>query len=399
MDFSINDPFSIEMWIKTTINTAELVSNVINDSPATGFITGIIGGNPYFYMGSNYPISHVYVTATTNCNDNNWHHLAFTYNGTTLASGVSIYIDGVLQTVSISSNNLSGNATSGAPYNIGSRNNLNYFYSGLFDEVRIWKKALCVTEINARKNCQLVGNEPLLVAYYNFNLGVAGGTNTITNLPDISSTGNTGTLTGFALSGATSNWVASTTSISGTCSYNYVAIAGNTTICNGSTTTLTASGATTYSWYFGSTLPSVVLSPSTTYTLNTTSASNCSGNTIVTVNVNPNPIVVITSLSGSICSGQSINLMASGANTYLWNTSAATNTIVVSPTVSSTYSVTGTNSLTGCSNVSSMLVTVEICTGITINQTNAEELIFFPNPSNGNVTLKAAIDLDVSRVC
>jgi len=79
---------------------------------------------------------------------------------------------------------------------------------GRLDEVRIWSKALSQEEIEDRRYCELSGNETDLFAYYNFNQGIANGTNTsITTLVDQSGNGNDGTLTNFALSDRNSNWV------------------------------------------------------------------------------------------------------------------------------------------------------------------------------------------------
>ena len=66
-------------------------------------------------------------------------------------------------------------------------------------------------------NSELVGDETGLVAYYNFNHGLAGGTNTgITTLEDLTANNFDGTLNGpFALTGTSSNWVSSTVDISG----------------------------------------------------------------------------------------------------------------------------------------------------------------------------------------
>jgi hypothetical protein len=63
-------------------------------------------------------------------------------------------------------------------------------------------------EIQSSMNTELAGNEPGLVAYYNFNQGTAGGTNTaITSLFDKTVNGYDGTLNNFTLTGVTSNWV------------------------------------------------------------------------------------------------------------------------------------------------------------------------------------------------
>jgi hypothetical protein len=57
-------------------------------------------------------------------------------------------------------------------------------------------------------NTQLAGNEANLAAYYNFNQGVANGTNTgLTTLNGSTTPPYNGTLYNFALTGTTSNWV------------------------------------------------------------------------------------------------------------------------------------------------------------------------------------------------
>jgi hypothetical protein len=58
----------------------------------------------------------------------------------------------------------------------------------------------------------------------------------------------------------------------------------------------------------------------------------------------------------TICDGQSITLKASGGGTYLWSTSATTDTIVVNPSSSTTYSVT-VDSV--CSSTSSVSVSIK----------------------------------------
>lgn len=51
----------------------------------------------------------------------------------------------------------------------------------------------------------------------------------------------------------------------------------------------------------------------------------------------------ITTAGATICSGQSATLTASGVSSYSWSTGATTNTIVVSPTSTTSYTVTGSN--------------------------------------------------------
>jgi uncharacterized protein YodC (DUF2158 family) len=86
-----------------------------------------------------------------------------------------------------------------------------------------------------------------------------------------------------------------TNTVSGVLTVNQptVAISGITTICSGSSTTLTASGANTYLWSNGlGTSTSINVSPtnSTTYTVTGTDSNNCTNTANINITVNPKPI-------------------------------------------------------------------------------------------------------------
>ncbi len=133
---------------------------------------------------------------------NQWTHIAGVWDG----SELRIYIDGTLQdtTTGVTGGSFVNNNN---PIFIG-RNNINENFDGDIDEVRIWTTARTQSEIDNNKSVELSGNETGLLAYYNFNQGVAGGNNTgETTLNDISVNGYNGTLFNFNLTGATSNWV------------------------------------------------------------------------------------------------------------------------------------------------------------------------------------------------
>lgn len=94
-----------------------------------------------------------------------------------------------------------------------------------------------------------------------------------------------------------------------------ISVTGNTTICNGASTTLTASGGSTYTWSPATGLnttsgESVNASPTatTTYTVSSTSTNGCTGTINITVNVVTGTGIVI-GLTGPQCAGDS-NLVA-----------------------------------------------------------------------------------------
>lgn len=128
------------------------------------------------------------------------------------------------------------------------------------------------------------------------------------------------------------------------------------TICAGQTTTLTAAGASTYSWSTGASGTSLTQSPANTtnYTVTGTSTAGCVKTATATVTVKATPTVSVN--TPSICTGSSAVLTASGATTYSWSTSATTASISVSPANTATYTVTGTTN--GCTQAKTATVTV-----------------------------------------
>lgn len=138
-------------------------------------------------------------------------------------------------------------------------------------------------------------------------------------------------------------------------------------ICPGGAITLTATGATSYTWspatgLSGVSGASVTASPSVTtvYTV-TGSQSGCNGTATSTVTINPLPTVTIN--SGTICLGQqAATLTANGASTYAWSpgtglSATSGTTVTATPGATTIYTVTGT-ATNGCVNTGTTTVTV-----------------------------------------
>lgn len=136
------------------------------------------------------------------------------------------------------------------------------------------------------------------------------------------------------------------------------------TLCSGTSTVLSASGATSYSWSTGATTQTISASPgaTTVYTVTGTN-SGCSSTNTGTVVINTNPTLTVN--SPTTCSGVATTLSASGATSYSWSTGATTQSISVSPVSNTVYTVTGTTS--GCSGTSTSTVTINSALVVTIN--------------------------------
>jgi hypothetical protein len=197
----ITTAITLEAWVYATKNSG--IQNVISkssSSPNNGYIfprtdNGWTNTIIYFHIAGGWrTLSAVYPSL------NAWHHLAATYDGAT----IRLYIDGIQAASQAQSGSIT---TNGNAVVLGNQTGTSEFFGGTMDEVRIWNVARTQAQIQSSMNIQLdPTTQTGLVSYYSFNHGIPSSTNTgMTSLVDLKSENN-GTLTNFALTGATSNY-------------------------------------------------------------------------------------------------------------------------------------------------------------------------------------------------
>ena len=120
----------------------------------------------------------------------------------------------------------------------------------------------------------------------------------------------------------------------------------NITILSGESTTLIASGATSYEWSNGNIGSEIVVSPKTTTTYEVIGTKDeCEAKDTVTVTVvKSEKLGVSAGANQSICKRSWATLTATGAASYLWSTGERTASIDVQPLETTDYSVIGYDS-------------------------------------------------------
>lgn len=170
--------------------------------------------------------------------------------------------------------------------------------------------------------------------------------------------------------------------------------------CFGNTATISVTGALTYTWSNTSNSNSIVVSPTTSTTYSVIgSNSNCLGSASVSITVNPNPVISIVSNQSLICAGQSATLTASGAITYTWNPSIISNSLVITPNTTSSFTVSGSD-INGCFNNTIYTQSVSLCLSNNeiIQNNNLDNLYIFPNPFSSNITIVNPLDFAEMRI-
>lgn len=207
-DQFVNNRITLETWV----NLKSLPSG--NAAPAliTEGYNGAGGNNIKFainlYQNGLYAGHHNGTWTNAKYSEplplNRWVHIAATYD----QNLIKLYVDGV---VVATQNSTAALPTGSEDWFIGKRWDFLETINGSMDEVRIYNEALTDSQIQSDMRDTISVLPGNLVAYYNFDQGVASASNTnISLLTDRSnSTSFNGTLNNFALTGANSNFVSS----------------------------------------------------------------------------------------------------------------------------------------------------------------------------------------------
>jgi len=81
--------------------------------------------------------------------DGNWHHVALTYDGSSSASGVTIYVDGAPVTLTTVNDTLTSTILNDASLLIGNQHaSTSRFFTGQMDNVRVYNFELSNGQVN-----------------------------------------------------------------------------------------------------------------------------------------------------------------------------------------------------------------------------------------------------------
>jgi Secretion system C-terminal sorting domain/PKD domain/Beta-propeller repeat len=169
---------------------------------------------------------------------------------------------------------------------------------------------------------------------------------------------------------------------------NSITPSGATTFCAGDSVILTVDPSSSYSWNTGDSTQSITVFNGGNYTVTVTDSNTCaiSGQQTVIVNTLPN---VSAGSDANVCDGSSIQLNASGATNYTWNTqiTLSDSTIanpIATPTIQTTYWVIGTD-LNGCENSDSVFIAVSVSPTAIIDVPIPNDTLYLSQPNGGDI--------------
>jgi hypothetical protein len=169
-----------------------------------------------------------------------------------------------------------------------------------------------------------------------------------------------------------------------------ISITGNTAICKGSAVSLTASGASSYTWAYFATGPAVSFVPSSNSTLTVIGKEpqlGCISSKTIGVKVVDKPELFVIG-NTTICKGSTLSLVAGGAEECEWGMQSGC-VFTATPLQTTQYLLTGTNG-GFCKSTKTIVVKLDPCTSL--DETPLPTFKFYPNPTNGDFFIDCNIE-------
>ncbi|MEY3025628.1 MAG: hypothetical protein RLZZ238_525, partial [Planctomycetota bacterium] len=148
--FTRHDPVSVAFWIKPGERNARAAilhtsGFYTNDADGSGLELLIADGRLRWSVIHLWPGSAASVEMTTELPVGAWTHIVATYDGTSLAGGLRLFVNGVDAKPTVLRDELRGNIA-GATMELGSRSRDAGFRGGAIDELAVWRVALTPAE-------------------------------------------------------------------------------------------------------------------------------------------------------------------------------------------------------------------------------------------------------------
>jgi hypothetical protein len=145
-NFGFFDKFTLSAWIKPRSDSGAIVAKLSDQSDADGYSLALAGGKLQINLVKRWLDDALRVETADPLEIDRWQHVAITYDGSRVAAGVKIYVDGRPRTMTVLLDELNQTFSTKEPLRIGG-GGAGPRFKGLLDDVRIYKAALEPGEI------------------------------------------------------------------------------------------------------------------------------------------------------------------------------------------------------------------------------------------------------------
>lgn len=141
--FGFFDKFSISVWVRTAADDAgTLLSRMTDTDRADGYALAVRGGKLHVLLVKRWLDDSIRVETVESLRPGRWHHVLVSYDGSRVAAGVKVFLDGRPAKLKINLDDLNQNFVTDEPLRIGGGGGQTARFRGALDEIRIYDHVL-----------------------------------------------------------------------------------------------------------------------------------------------------------------------------------------------------------------------------------------------------------------
>lgn len=145
-NFERTDAFSYSAWINPKSANGAPFGKMNAGKDYQGWDLFLSGGRPSIHIISSWPSNAIKVNGQSMVPENQWTHVAVTYDGSSKAAGVRMYVNGVPVATENENDSLTSTVKTDVPLTIGRRTGANGF-NGSIEDLALYRRVLSAEEV------------------------------------------------------------------------------------------------------------------------------------------------------------------------------------------------------------------------------------------------------------
>jgi Protein of unknown function (DUF1553)/Protein of unknown function (DUF1549)/Concanavalin A-like lectin/glucanases superfamily/Planctomycete cytochrome C len=145
-DFGFDDRFSLSVWVRPRKPDGAILSRMTDEPRGDGYSVHLVNGKVQVHLTKRWLDDALRVETKETLALDRWHHVVVTYDGSRLAAGTKVYVDGTDVKTTTLLDELNQSFQTKEPLRIGSGGGKEGRFDGLIDDVRVYAHILQPSE-------------------------------------------------------------------------------------------------------------------------------------------------------------------------------------------------------------------------------------------------------------
>jgi hypothetical protein len=150
--FGFFDKFTIAAWVRPESAGGAIVSRMTDTDRADGYNLTLENGKVHVHLVKRWLDDAIRVETVESLAPDRWHHVCFTYDGSRVAAGIRVYLDGKFATLKVDLDDLNQNFVTDQPLRIGRGGGPESRFHGKIADVRLYDQVLPAADVGILAN-------------------------------------------------------------------------------------------------------------------------------------------------------------------------------------------------------------------------------------------------------